>query len=83
MTIETFMILLITLLCLTLLPAFYLLGRSQKREVQSDFKGSEVMALHLNKTEYYKSLNFMLMYGVITFEEYNELQMKALPYLKG
>jgi hypothetical protein len=41
------------------------------------------MALHLNKTEYYKSLNFMLMYGVITFEEYNELQMKALPYLKG
>jgi hypothetical protein len=43
--------------------------------------GEDIMALELSHEELYKSLNFLLMYGVITFEEYNELQMKGLPYL--
>jgi hypothetical protein len=46
-------------------------------------KGEEILALELSREELYKSLNFMLMYGIIDINDYNKIEVKSLSYLKG
>lgn len=40
------------------------------------------IALDLTIEEFNKTINFMLLYGIIDFGQYNELQTKSLPYLR-
>jgi hypothetical protein len=43
----------------------------------------DMPSLDLTRNELYKALNFMLMMGVITSEQYNEIEAKAFPYIKS
>lgn len=36
----------------------------------------------LTYTEFYKTLNFMLLHGVITLDQYTHLESKTIPFLK-
>lgn len=57
--------------------------RLPREEISCDtFIGEDVPSLELNRKEFYKTLNFMLMYGIITNDQYNELTMKSLAYVK-
>jgi hypothetical protein len=42
---------------------------------------ADVLAFNLTHEEYYKTLNFMLMYSVITPQQYTEFMSKGSPYL--
>jgi ACR3 family arsenite efflux pump ArsB len=42
----------------------------------------DIIALDLSPEELYKVLNFLLMYGVIDFKEYTNMELKSLPYVK-
>ncbi|HWI48387.1 MAG TPA: hypothetical protein VNU45_09225 [Rummeliibacillus sp.] len=39
-----------------------------------------VNSLNVTPDEFYKVLNFMLMYGIIDLEDYNKIQLKGLPF---
>jgi hypothetical protein len=58
------------------------------RNVKGDYKemkkenSKEIPSLDLTHEEFYKTLNFLLMYGVITFEEYGEIERKSLTFVK-
>lgn len=43
----------------------------------------DMPSLDLTRNELYKALNFMLMMGIITSEQYNEIEAKAFPYIKS
>lgn len=36
----------------------------------------------MNVTDFLRVINFMLENGIITFEEYDEMYQKAIPYLE-
>jgi hypothetical protein len=41
----------------------------------------DIMSLDLSPEEFYKVLNFLLLYGVISFDEYTKMEVKSLPYV--
>lgn len=46
-------------------------------------KGEEELSFELTPEEFYKALNFMLMYGIIDISDYHNIELKSLTYLKG
>jgi hypothetical protein len=56
--------------------------KRKQHKANKQQKGDEIMALDLNRTDFYKTLNFLLMMGVITFDEYTKLEMKTLSHLR-
>lgn len=50
--------------------------------LSSSTQNTDILTLNLNRTEFYKALNFMMMFGIISFEQYTEIESKALPYLR-
>jgi hypothetical protein len=70
--------LLITLPILVFIYITYTLFKNMKKK---GFDPSDVPSLTLSYEEYYKTLNFMLMYGIITNEEYNRFLSKGSPFI--
>lgn len=78
---DTLTILIYAVVIFTLMFVIYCMN-TVRSENKQKVKGEEVPSLEVSKEEYYKVLNFMLMYGVIEFEEYNKIQTKGLPYVR-
>jgi hypothetical protein len=73
--------------CLVLILVLYLLititNNKQKHQPEPQPEPEQPqIALDLNIEEFNKTINFMLLYGIIDFDQYNELQTKSLPYLR-
>jgi hypothetical protein len=52
---------------------------SEQQPTQAD--PSDILSLDVTYTEYHKVINFMLLYGLIENEQYQQLQSSATPYL--
>jgi hypothetical protein len=55
-------------------------GLFRKTTKPAQYYIDNVNSLVVSPEEFYKTLNFLLMYGVITQEQYTEIQLKALPF---
>lgn len=78
---DVLTILIYIVVLITLIFAIYSMKVTHTENKQK-FKGEDVPALEVTKEEFYKTLNFMLMFGIISFEEYNQIQTKGLPYVR-
>lgn len=80
----TFGSLVLSFIIIVLAFGFIYLFKNVKEDIDEmkEKEAKEKPALDLSLEEFYKTLNFMLLYGVITFEEYNELERKGLPYVR-
>jgi hypothetical protein len=72
--------------CLVLILFLYLLitisNSKQNHQPEPQPEPEQEIALDLSIEEFNKTINFMLLYGIIDFDQYNELQTKSLPYLR-
>lgn len=55
--------------------------KHKNRNPSNQTEEQEELSLNLSREELYKTLNFMLMYGVIDFNQYNQIELKSLPYV--
>jgi hypothetical protein len=63
--------------CVVLMIVMMFLPKPKRKEQPND------LALFLTNEELTKTLQFMLMFGIIDGVQYNELMTKSLPYVKG
>jgi hypothetical protein len=76
-----------TLFCFIVAVIVYaglvIIDRKRKERIMKPSKEElEVLSLILNQKEFFKTLNFLLMYGIITYDEYLKIELKSLPFLK-
>jgi hypothetical protein len=60
-----------------------IIDRKRKERITKPPKEElETLSLILNQKEFFKTLNFLLMYGIITYDDYLKIELKSLPFLK-
>lgn len=64
--------------CLVILERLFRKPKKQKSNPQ--YYVDNVNSLEVSPEEFYKVVNFLLLYGVIDLEKYNQIIMKGLPY---
>lgn len=81
MRIESFIL---SFVIIVFAVGFIFLFRNIKEDIDEmkEEEAKEKPALDLSLEEFYKTLNFMLLYGVITFDQYNEMERKGLPFVR-
>lgn len=81
----------ISLMLFSFISLVVLYTRSQERYLNSIRNKADQLtpmsaskdtpSLFLTREEFYKVLNFMLMFGVITYDEYSKMEIQSLPFL--
>jgi hypothetical protein len=56
-------------------------GKARKK-VFSKEDNEDINGFDLSREEFYRTLNYMLMMNIIDYQQYNELEVKALPYIQ-
>ena len=65
-------------MCLLLILIF----KPSKKVKNGTYYTDRLNSLDITNEEYFKVLNFMLMYNIITFEQYQKLEIKGLSYTR-
>lgn len=74
-------ILIVCSMCGITISSFMKWSRKQDAKKNGEYYLEKINSLDVTSKEFFKVLNFMLMYGIITFEEYQEMERKALSYV--
>lgn len=53
-----------------------------RQKVFSHEDTKEINGFDVTSEEFYRTINYMLMMDIIDYQQYNELEIKALPYLR-
>ena len=70
-------LMILTLLTLSLLNTIY---QKRKQKNNPQHYVDNVDSLNVSHEDFHKVVNFMLMYGVIDLDQYNQIMLKGLPY---
>ena len=68
-------------MCGVTVASFQKWDRKRTAKKDGQYYMDKINSLDVNSKEFYKVLNFMLLYGIIDFEQYQELERRARTYV--